>query len=99
MPNPRCSGGSTSIRRSSSLMLPPESCSSPAMQFNAVDLPQPEGPSSAMNSPRLIVIVSSDNALNALPPAPAKRRVTASRRNSLKSCFIVDASGSERKGS
>jgi hypothetical protein len=37
--------------------------------------------------------------LNALPPAPAKRRVTASRRNSLKSCFIVDASGSERKGS
>jgi hypothetical protein len=29
--------------------------SSPAMQFSAVDLPQPEGPSSAMNSPRLTV--------------------------------------------
>ena len=58
------------------------------MQLSAVDLPQPDGPSSAMNSPRLIVIVSSDSALNALPPAPAKRRVTRSSRSSLKSCFM-----------
>ena len=48
------------------------------MQFNAVDLPHPEGPRSAMNSPRLIVIVSADSALNAWPPAPANRRVTPS---------------------
>jgi hypothetical protein len=70
------------------LDLPAESCSRPAMQLSAVDLPQPDGPRSAMNSPRLMVIVSSDSALNALPPAPAKRRVTLSRRNSLKSCFM-----------
>ena len=48
------------------------------MQLSAVDLPQPDGPSSAMNSPRWIVSVSSSSALNALPPAPAKRRVTRS---------------------
>ena len=52
MPNPRCSGPSRSIRRSSSQMLPAVSGSSPARQFSAVDLPQPDGPSRAMNSPR-----------------------------------------------
>ena len=46
-------------------MLPPDSGSSPAMQLSAVDLPQPDGPSSAMNSPRLIVSVSSFSASNA----------------------------------
>ena len=56
MPKPRCSGGSVSMRVSSSQMLPPESGSRPAMQLSAVDLPQPDGPSSAMNSPRLIVM-------------------------------------------
>ena len=59
------------------------------MQLSAVDLPQPDGPSSAMNSPRRTVNVSSSSALNALPPAPAKRRVTWSSLSSLKSCFIV----------
>ncbi len=79
MPKPRCSGGSVSMRVSSSMIVPSESGSSPAMQLSAVDLPQPDGPRSAMNSPRLIVIVSSDSALNAAPPAPAKRRVTRRR--------------------
>ena len=52
MPKPRCSGGRVSMRSSSSQMLPPDSGSRPAMQLSAVDLPQPDGPSSAMNSPR-----------------------------------------------
>ncbi len=73
------------MRVASSQMLPPDSCISPAMQFSAVDLPQPDGPSSAMNSPRLMVSVSSFNAANACPPAPAKRRVTPSSLSSLKS--------------
>src|SRR5882724_622138 len=89
MPKPRFSGGSVSMRSSSSLILPPESGRSPAIQLNAVDLPQPDGPSNATNSPRRIVIVSSLSAAKACPPAPAKRRVTRSSRSSLKSCFIA----------
>ena len=88
MPKPRFSGGSVSMRRSSSQIVPPDSCMRPAMQLSAVDLPQPDGPSSAMNSPRRTVSVSSSSALNALPPAPAKRRVTRSSRSSVKSCFM-----------
>ena len=88
MPKPRFSGGSVSMRVSSSQMVPPESGSRPAMQLSAVDLPQPDGPSSAMNSPRRTVSVSSSSALNAWPPAPANRRVTRSSRSSLKSCFM-----------
>src|SRR5690348_8329467 len=88
MPKPRRSGGSVSMRSSSRRIVPPESGSNPAMQLSAVDLPQPDGPSSAMNSPRRTVSVRSFSALNALPAAPAKRRVTRSRRSSLKSCFI-----------
>ena len=42
------------MRVSSSQIVPPVAGSRPAMQFSAVDLPQPDGPSSAMNSPRLI---------------------------------------------
>ena len=53
MPNPRFSGGSVSIRVSSSQIVPPVSGSRPARQFSAVDLPQPDGPSRAMNSPPL----------------------------------------------
>ena len=44
MPKPRFSGGSVSMRVSSSQMLPPDSGSRPAMQLSAVDLPQPDGP-------------------------------------------------------
>src|SRR5947208_2620909 len=72
-------------------MVPPDNGRRPAMQLRAVDLPHPDGPSSATNSPRRIVIVSSLSAANAWPPAPAKRRVTRSRRSSLKSCFIGHA--------
>src|SRR5215471_6696211 len=88
MPKPRFSGGSVSMRVSSSHMLPPESGRRPAMQLSAVDLPQPEGPRSAMNSPRLMIMVSSSSALKALPPVPAKRRVTWSSLSSWKSCFM-----------
>src|SRR5919201_4797801 len=86
MPKPRFSGGSSSMRNSSSRMLPAESASRPAMQLSAVDLPQPEGPSSAMNSPRRIVTVRPSSAATSRSPC-AKRRVTPSSRSSLKSCF------------
>src|SRR6185436_18658440 len=62
MPKPRFSGGSTSSRSSLSQIAPADSGISPAMQFSAVDLPQPDGPSSAMNSPRLTVIERSFSA-------------------------------------
>ncbi len=62
MPKPRRSGGSVSMRRSSCQMLPAVNGSSPARQFNAVDLPQPDGPSRAMNSPASIVRSSSVSA-------------------------------------
>src|SRR6266481_1869316 len=88
MPKPRRSGGNTSMRCSSSQMLPAESVSSPAMQLSAVVLPQPEGPSSATNSPRPILIESSLRAATSRPAGPAKRRDTASSRSSLKSLFI-----------
>ena len=65
MPKPRFSGGSVSIRVSSSHDAAAGQRQQPAMQLSAVDLPQPDGPSRAMNSPRLIVIVSSLSALNA----------------------------------
>src|SRR5450631_877508 len=96
MPKPRFSGGSVSMRCSSSQMLPPESCIKPAMQLSAVDLPHPEGPSRQMNSPRLTVNVSSFSAAKAWPPAPANRRVTRSSLRSLKSCFMRDAVASFR---
>src|ERR1700687_3375624 len=92
MPKPRFSGGKVSMRCSSSQMLPPESCIKPAMQLSAVDLPQPEGPSRQMNSPRLTVSVSSFSAAKAWPPAPANLRVTRSSLRSLKSCFIAEFS-------
>src|SRR5664280_1838179 len=79
MPKPRCSGGSPSIRRSSSQMLPLESGSRPARQLRAVDLPQPDGPRRAMNSPPRIVRLSSLSA--ACSP---KLRPMRSRRNSEK---------------
>ena len=58
---------------------PPVSGSSPARQLSAVDLPQPEGPSRAMNSPRRIVRSRRSRAI-----AAPKRRVTPSRRSSPK---------------
>jgi hypothetical protein len=84
MPKPRFSGGSVSMRRSSSQMLPSDSGIRPAMQLSAVDLPQPEGPSSAMNSPRSMVSESFSSAW-----APPKLRLTPSRRNCLNSFFAA----------
>src|SRR5215471_9702787 len=69
-------------------MLPPDKGSNPAMQLSAVDLPQPDGPSRQMNSPRFTVRLSSLSAANACPPAPAKRRVTPSSLSWVKSCFM-----------
>src|SRR2546423_2148854 len=88
MPKPRFSEGRVSMRNSSSQMLPPESGSSPAMQFNAVVLPQPEGPSSAANSPRGTVSESSLSAATRAPLGLLKWRDTASSRSSLKSCLM-----------
>src|ERR1043166_5789878 len=88
MPKPRFSGGSTSMRRSSSQMPPSESGSSPAMQLSTVDLPQPDGPSSATNSPRGIVTLSASTAVVIAPLGLANRRETRSRRSCLKSCGI-----------
>src|SRR5438132_7845535 len=96
MPKPRFSGGKVSMRCSSSQMLPPESCIRPAMQLSAVDLPQPDGPSRQMNSPRLTVSVSSFRAAKAWPPAPANLRVTRSSLRSLKSCFMARFAASFR---
>lgn len=45
MPKPRRSGGSVSMRRSSSQISPAVSGSRPERQLRAVDLPQPDGPS------------------------------------------------------
>ena len=44
------------------------------MQFSAVDLPQPDGPSRAMNSPRRIVSVTSCSALQRAEVAAEARR-------------------------
>ena len=55
---------SVSMRVSSSQIEPRVGASRPARQFSAVDLPQPDGPSRAMNSPRLIENVTSFSALS-----------------------------------
>ncbi len=80
MPKPRCSGGRLSIRRSSSQMPPPVAGSSPARQFSVVDLPHPDGPSSAMNSPRLTVSDTSCSAF--MVPNWRLRRSSRSSRKS-----------------
>src|SRR5436190_1681867 len=79
MPKPRASGGRASMRRPSIQILPAVSGSSPARQFSAVDLPQPDGPSRATNSPPLMVSSRSCSANR-----PAKLRLTRSSRNSAK---------------
>src|SRR5499427_2366269 len=80
MPKPRCSGLSRSMRVESSQMLPFDSVSSPARQLSAVDLPQPDGPSNAMNSPRRTFSVTPLSA-SRLP----KRRLIPSSLSSRKS--------------
>src|SRR6185437_16915912 len=56
-------------------MPPPVVASSPAMQLSAVDLPQPEGPRRAMNSPLRIDSVMSESALT----VPKARLIRSSR--------------------
>src|SRR4051812_20220137 len=88
MPKPRFSGGNRSMRRSSSEIVPPVTGSSPAMQLSAVVLPQPEGPSRQMNSPRRMVSVSSCSAAICAPPGCPKWRETRSSRSSLNCSFM-----------
>ena len=57
------------MRVLSSQILPLVSVSSPARQFSAVDLPQPDGPSSAMNSPRLTVEIDALKRIDAAETA------------------------------
>src|SRR5499425_1530740 len=63
MPKPRSSGLSWSMRIESSQMLPLDNVSKPARQLSAVDLPHPDGPSKAMNSPRRTFSVTPLSAL------------------------------------
>src|SRR5579863_7386274 len=96
MPKPRFSGGSTSMRSSSSQMPPAVSGCNPAMQLSAVDLPQPDGPSSAMNSPRPISRSRLRSAATGSPSAFVKLRHTESSRNRSKECFMLPPAGPPR---
>ena len=51
MPMPRSFGSSQVTFLPLMKIWPSETSSSPAMQLSRVDLPQPDGPSSTMNSP------------------------------------------------
>ena len=64
---------------SSCQICPPVSGSSPARQFSAVDLPQPDGPSRAMNSPRSMVRSRSVQGVLAAEAAADARRAAAAR--------------------
>src|SRR3954470_657904 len=97
MPKPRFSGGSRSMRFSSREIVPPVTGSSPAMQLSAVVLPQPDGPSRQMNSPRRMVSVISCSAATCAPPGCPKWRETRSRRSSLKFEFILERSNTLRR--
>src|SRR5882757_2385926 len=69
----------TSVTRAPSMKISPWSAMrNPATKFSSVVLPQPDGPSSVMNSPRLTLIHASCNA-TALP----NRLVTPSRRTAV----------------
>src|SRR5215211_1051402 len=62
MPKSRFSDGRRSIRFPSIRISPWVRGIRPARQFSAVDFPQPDGPSRAMNSPARIVRFRSTNA-------------------------------------
>src|SRR6266581_4350880 len=68
------------MRVLSSQTLPPDRLRRPARQLSAVDLPQPDGPSKAMNSPRRTVRLTPLRALT-----KPKLRLIPSSRNSRKS--------------
>jgi hypothetical protein len=67
------------MRLSSSQMPPPVAGSRPAIRLSVVDLPQPDGPSSAMNSPFLIVRETSLSAL-CVPKSRLSRSSLSSRK-------------------
>src|SRR5438552_2751913 len=48
----------------------------PVTRLSVVDLPQPVGPTTAANSPRLTVMVKSWSAVSDLPSGERNRRVT-----------------------
>src|SRR6267143_418553 len=81
---PRLSGGSewpgAEIVRPSSSMVPSLGSRKPAIMRSVVVLPQPDGPSSETNSPRVSASVARSTAVKA-----PKRQVT-SRRTSLLTC-------------
>jgi hypothetical protein len=58
-----------SDRRPSIRISPPLRGSSPATMLSSVDLPHPDGPSSATNSPGPIANETRSIALTSLPPA------------------------------
>src|SRR3954470_9537119 len=80
MPKPRSSEASPSMRLSSSQMAPSVTGSRPARQLSAVDLPQPDGPRSATNSPRRTVSVICRSAWW-VPNARLKRSSLTSRKS------------------
>ena len=61
----RLRGSSTVTSRSPMKMRPSVTSSIPAISFSSVDLPQPEGPTSTMNSPSR---TSSDTSSTAIGP-------------------------------
>src|SRR5215831_9927927 len=63
----RSLGGRSLTTRSPIEMVPEVICSRPAMDCSAVDFPQPEGPTSTMNSPSFTSRLRSSSALT--PPA------------------------------
>src|SRR4051794_18266312 len=73
--------GSTSLTtRSPILMTPALGCSSPAMMASSVDFPQPDGPSSTMNSPSSTaseIPSSTDTAPKVLRTSSIVRRAMA----------------------
>ena len=58
MPMPRSFGSSQVTFLPLMKIWPAETSSSPAMQLSRVDLPQPDGPSSTMNSPSATSMLS-----------------------------------------
>src|SRR5262245_10815710 len=76
--------------RSSIASVPEVIVSSPAIMRRVVDLPQPDGPSSTMNSPSETVRLTSSTAAVA---APGKRLVTRSRRTTATRDPSADGAG------
>ena len=56
--------------------LPALATSRPATRVSVVDLPQPDGPTTAQNCPGSTVRFTSRRAVNGAPPGVAKRLVT-----------------------